>query len=329
MAQRYQHNTASTAFSHVTSSRSAEKQEKSVFFLALNQIRVPSNGKKTQNQNAVIRIADTIKKYGVIEPLELRIVHENGLLYYELAGNEAAWYAAQLAGIETVPCVMSENDPAREAEHIFAQIQQKRLHMFEQAYAFRMLTEEYGLTQGDIARRLGVSQSAIANKLRLLQYSTEEMQRILRQGLSERHARAILRLKTAEDRMRAIQIISEQQMTVSDTESLIERMLLRGPKAAKNNASRPQQQNCTVPCSTQERQENRPKETPFLTFDEETCGQNAVLPRKFALQSLQPLYNSVDRALSIFRKTGYRATMYCEESAEEVCITIKIPTKAE
>ena len=329
MPQRYQRNNANTALLRENSTQSAKKQEKSVFFLALNQIRVPPTNKKTQNQNAIIRVADTIKKYGVIEPLELRIVHENGLLYYELAGNETAWYAAQLAGIETVPCIMCENDPTREAEQIFTQIRQKRLHMFDQAHAFRVLTEEYDLTQGDIARRLGISQSAVANKLRLLQYSNEEIQFILRHRLSERHARAILRLKSPQERLRAMQIVCERQMTVSDTETMIEKMLLRGRGAPMHKNSEQNAQNYPPPYPASQ-QENNPQESPFLTFDEEPGPQNdGVLPRKFALQSLQPLYNSVDRALAIFRKTGYRATMYCEESAEEVCITIKIPTKTE
>lgn len=328
MAQQFQRNANTTTIASRTTARKAESQEKSVFFLTLNQIRVPSNSKKTQNQNTIIRIADTIKKYGVIEPLELRIVHENGLLYYELAGNEAAWYAAQLAGIETVPCVMSQNDPAREAEHIFTQIQQKRLHMFDQAHAFRVLLEEYGLTQGEIARRLGVSQSAIANKLRLLQYTGEEMQHILRYGLSERHARAILRLKTAEARLCAIRTVSERKMTVSNTESLVEGMLSGNQNAQKATATSNNESPQSI-SPAHVHQENAAKESVFLTFEDEIPQSNAVLPRKFALQSLQPLYNSVDRALTIFRKTGYCATMHCEESAHEVCITIKIPTKTE
>ena len=183
--------------------------------------------------------------------------------------------------------------------------------MFDQARAFRALLEEYNLTQGEIARKLGISQSAVANKLRLLQYTAEEMREFLRLGLSERHARAILRLKTPEERINAMRTIAQEQMTVSATEEWIEQL----SAATASEESTFETQNDGF---LQQKDEFEPVLPP----------SGSVLPRKFALQSLQPLYNSVDRALNIFRKTGYHAEMYCEEDENEVCITIKIPTRS-
>lgn len=285
-----------------------QKTQESVFFLRPEQIRVPNTAKRTQNHNAIIRIADAIRKYGVVEPLEVQIIRENGNTYYELIGSDVTWHAARLAGIERVPCtsppIHSKTD---EIEYILSKIQQKRLHIFDQARAFRTLLEEYGLTQGEIARKLGISQSAVANKLRLLQYSHEEMREILQSELSERHARAILRLKSPSERIQAIRLFAKQQMTVSEAERWIEERIA-----------------ATATQSWQPFQEENAYEA---TESPISPPKSNVLPRKFALQSLQPLYNSVDHALSIFRKTGYQAEMCCEESENEVCITIKIPTK--
>ncbi len=293
--------------------QNAHDQQESVFFLRPEQIRVPNAGKKAQNHNAIIRIADAIRKYGVVEPLEVRIVRENGNLHYELIGNEVAWHAARLAGVEQIPCTAPPiHDKASEIEYIFNKILQKRLHLFDQARAFRALLEEYGLTQGEIARKLGISQSAVANKLRLLQYSAEEMREFLRLGLSERHARAILRLKTPHERMDAMRIIAKEQMNVCDAEAWIEQHSVA----------------ITVPEEHAFETPNADITQPKDEFGAILTPNSSVLPRKFALQSLQPLYNSVDRALNIFRKTGYQAEMYCEEDEGEVCITIKIPTRS-
>lgn len=285
-----------------------QKAQESVFFLRPEQIRVPNAAKSAQNRNAIIRIAEAIRKYGVVEPLEVQILQEKGNTYYELIGNGVAWHAARLAGIERVPCtsppIHSKKD---EIEYILSKIQQKRLHIFDQARAFRALLEEYGLTQGEIARKLGISQSAVANKLRLLQYGHEEMCEFLQSELSERHARAILRLKSPAERIQAIRFFAKQQMTVSEAEQWIEERI--ASTAAHNQQPFPEENS------------NKPSETPIFS------PKSGILPRKFALQSLQPLYNSVDRALTIFRKTGYQADMCCEESENEVCITIKIPTK--
>ena len=327
MAQhRYQYD-ANSMISHEITPNRSDNQENNILFLGLNQIRVPTNGKRTQNQNNVIRIADTIKKYGVIEPLEVRIVCENGNSFYELLSNDAVWYAAQLAGVGVVPCRILEIASVKGAECVFAQLQQKKLHMFDQAHAFRVLLEEYGLTQSEIARRLGVSQSAIANKLRLLQYTPREIQQILQSGLSERHARTILRLKTANERLYAIQTASEQQLTVVETEELVEKILQTSSPLYAETVWHGIQETLASSASSPQEPKNASGERSYIRFEEDFDQPEAVLPRKFALQSLQPLYNSVDRALTIFRKTGYRATMQCEESAQEVRITIRIPTK--
>ena len=288
--------------------------QKNVIFLRPDQIKL-SHAPKAQNQNAVIRIATTIKKYGVIEPLFVRKIEKGSSFYYEVAENEAYWHALLLAGVEQIPCVISkESRNTRHVEDIFAQIEQKQLHIFDQALAFRTLLEEYSLTQAEIAQKLGISQSAVANKLRLLQLDEDEQREILCKGLSERHARALLRLKSKDFREKAMKIMCREQMTVAEAENLVEQMLC--------GASHDYAEQDYAPDD-----EYPPFRNHFSSFTVREPSPSGFLPRKFALQSLQPLYNSVDNALSIFRKTGYHAEMCCEESLDEVRITIKIPVK--
>lgn len=281
--------------------KNAETDGSYILFLRPSQIQVSHLCAKKASRNALIRLSESIKRYGLLEPLPVHEIRgSDGTVFYELLGNEQYWQAACLAGMDRIPCtvppISAQNS---EKEAIFEQIRQKTLHIFEQAAAFQILIEEYGLTQGEVARRVGVSQSAIANKLRLLQFSKEERQRLLQYGLSERHARALLRIKSPEMRAKAIEAVHNGHLTVAEAEEWIESILVKEP-------------------------EN--KETSVQALTEITLpAVTEIRPRKFAMQSLQPLYNSIDKTLSIFRKTGRSAEMERQEGTDGVKITIHIP----
>ena len=302
----------------------------SLIFLRPELLFAPSlRYSASKNRNTVIRLASSIKRYGLTQTLTVRpFMEENGICRYEIVEGELYWQAACLAGVEQLACTILPVDAKKEQENaIFAQIRNRELDIFAQASAFRTLIEGFGLTQGEIARRLCVSQSAVANKLRLLQYGNEERQRILQIGLSERHARAILRLKSAEQRMELLAILAENPLTVAQTEAAVEDMLRTqvAQKTADEAAFAPQ---------NAEKPQISPKNNAFLpqiapqarkktTVTPRSPG--GVIPRKFALKNLQPLYNSIERTLSIFRKTGRSAEMAHEEGPEGILITITIP----
>lgn len=191
------------------------------------------------DQNAIIRLADSIRRYGILQPLTVRVSDPEDIYGYELIAGERRLRAAKMLGYLTVPCVIMEVSEQVSAElAIIENLLRENLNMFEQAYGFRKLIENHHLTQEEVARRMSLSQSAVANKLRLLRLSYEEQRLILESGLTERHARATLRLDDPEQRTEAIRKISENKWNVQATEQYIEE-LLEADRADQNQKQRP------------------------------------------------------------------------------------------
>lgn len=178
------------------------------------------------DQNSIIRLADSIRRYGILQPLTVRLSEPDDIYGYELIAGERRLRAAKMLGYLTVPCVVMEVDEQISAElAIIENLLREDLNMFEQAYGFRKLIETYHLTQEEVARRMSLSQSAVANKLRLLRLSYEDQQYILEMGLTERHARASLRIDHPQKRSEAIHHIAENKLNVQATERYIEDLL--------------------------------------------------------------------------------------------------------
>ena len=301
-----------------------ENAQGSILFLRPEQIFAENAHKKAQNQNKIIRLATRIRRYGLSEPLLVRPWSDaSPFSRYILAENEELWRAACLAGLERIPCVLLPQTPQNGAENaVFEQIRAGKYNIFEQAAAFKHLITEFHLTQEEVARRSGLSQSAVANKLRLLRLDSTEQREILRAGLGERHARALLRV-TGSDRTAVLSAVIRKKLTVCDTERLIDALLEQ--KKTQKEASAGQEMPAdseAARCAAESK-----TDAPGLVVAVRERAPQGVLPRKFAMQSLQPLYNSIEKTLSIFRKTGRHAEMTHAEGAEEVCITIRIPTK--
>ena len=183
------------------------------------------------DNNSIIRLADSIRRYGILQPLTVRKTPDDTSCPYELISGERRLRAAKLLGYLTVPCIIIEADEKMSAEMaIIENLLREDLNMFEKANGFKQLIENYGLTQADIARKMSLSQSAVANKLRLLKLSYEEQRLILETGLSERHARALLKVDSRDTRMDIIKRIAAQKMNVANTEQYIEKLLSRAEK---------------------------------------------------------------------------------------------------
>ena len=177
----------------------------------------------TFDNNAIIRLADSIRRYGILQPLTVRPAEDDDLYSYELIAGERRLRAAKMLGYFTVPCVILSVDESTSAEMaIIENLLREDLNMFEQAYGFKKLIENHSLTQDEVARRMSLSQSAVANKLRLLKLTFEEQKLILETSLTERHARALLKLDTPERRVDAIRHIAANKLNVWQSEEYID-----------------------------------------------------------------------------------------------------------
>ena len=201
-----------------------------VLFLPTVQLRPnPSQPRKVFDSGCLQELAQSIAEYGVLQPLTVRRKGSG----FELVAGERRLRAARMAGLSEVPCLLISAD--EEASGLLAMVenlQRRDLDYIEQAQGLSELMERFGLSQEQAARRLGLSQSAVANKLRLLRHGPEVLQRLRETGLTERHARALLRIAPEDERLRIIGLIAEKGWTVAKTEEYIDALLSVRPPAA-------------------------------------------------------------------------------------------------
>lgn len=187
-----------------------------------------SQPRKEFDVDSIIKLADSIRRYGILQPLTVRKIPLGGGYCYELVAGERRLRAAKMLGLKTVPCLLSEVNEALSAELALVEnLLRENLGMFEQAAAFAGLSEKYGLTQEEIAAKIGMSQPAVANKMRLLRLTPEERALITANNLTERHARAFLRLSNKASRLLAIQHVSQNDLNVAETEKYVTEQLSR------------------------------------------------------------------------------------------------------
>lgn len=166
-------------------------------------------------------LAQSILQNGILQPLTVR--RENGEI--ELVSGERRLRAAKMIGMETVPCIIVEMSGRNSAVMaLIENIQRQDLSVFDEAEAIAKLIDFYGMTQEDAAVKLGKSQSTIANKLRILKLDQETKNKITEYGLTERHARALLKLPE-ERRIEVVEAIHNKNLNVEATERLIETMM--------------------------------------------------------------------------------------------------------
>lgn len=178
----------------------------------------PNQPRQFFDPEQLTSLAKSISQDGIIQPLTVRKVNN----YFELISGERRLRAAKLAGLRSVPCIIVDISDERSAVlALIENIQRSDLNFFEEAEAISILIKEYGMTQEDAAIRLGMAQSTIANKLRLLKLTSIERKMIISNNLSERHARALLKLDNADMRHQVLVCIIESNLTVDKTEKYI------------------------------------------------------------------------------------------------------------
>ena len=200
-------------------------------FLPSRAIRPnPAQPRTIFQEESLAELAESIRQHGILQPLSVRR-KENG---YELIAGERRLRAAQLAGLTDIPCiVMTMDDKESGVAAIIENLQRQDLDFIEEATGIAQLMELWSMSQEQAARLLGKSQSAIANKLRILRHSPPVLNALRNANLTERHARALLKLPTEAEKLAAIGVISRLEMSVAKTESYIENLL--AGEIRKNN----------------------------------------------------------------------------------------------
>ena len=175
--------------------------------------------RKRFDQEALADLTESIRTHGIIQPLTVRRLASG---YYQIIAGERRWRAAKAAGLAEVPAVIIEADDRKVMElGLIENLQREDLNPAEEARGYRVLMEEYGLTQEQVAERMGKSRPAITNTLRLLSLA-EEVLTMLEEGvLSAGHARALLPLPTPKLQLEAAKKVVSEGLSVRQTESLV------------------------------------------------------------------------------------------------------------
>lgn len=182
----------------------------------------PMQPRQVFEEAGLKELAESIRANGILQPLTVRHTGAG----WELVAGERRLRAAKLAGLARVPCLELEADDRRSALLALVEnLQRQDLHYFEEAAAIAAYLERTGVTQEEAAAALGRSPSALANKLRLLRLSPACREVLISAGLTERHARALLRLEDEEERLAAARYIAAQHLNVAQAEQYIERRL--------------------------------------------------------------------------------------------------------
>lgn len=194
-----------------------------ILYLPVGQIRPnPAQPRKIFDPDGLQELACSIGQYGILQPLTVR--RRGG--GYELVAGERRLRAAKIAGLHEVPCILLSVDEEQSGMVALVEnLQRRDLDYIEEAEGLARLMRLYGLNQEQAAARVGKSQSAVANKLRLLRHSPQILAKLREYQLSERHARALLKLPTEEERLAVLAVIVKQQLNVAKTEAYIDAFL--------------------------------------------------------------------------------------------------------
>ncbi len=263
----------------------AKKEERSLVHIPIHQISAnPHQPRLNFDATSVAELAESIKKYGVIQPITVRRLASE---QYELIAGERRLRASVMAGLLKIPAIivsLSDNDSAIVA--LVENIQRENLSFMEEAEAYRNLLCTYGFTQEELAKRLGKTQSSVANKVRLLRLSNVVREIIKESGLTERHARALLRLENEDRQVLALEKITEKNLNVAQTEELVEEMLTEKIK----------------------------KKSDIKSFVEKSC-----------IKDVRIFANTVRHAIDVMRKNGIEAESIDNECDEYYEYIIHIP----
>ena len=182
----------------------------------------PYQPRKAFSDSALEELSKSIQEYGVLQPITVR-QKDNG---YELVAGERRLRAAKLAKLETIPAIINNmSDQHSAVLALLENLQREDLNFIEESLGYENLIKEHNFTQQQLAEKLGKNQSTIANKLRILKLPDTVKQYLVENGLTERHARALLKLPTEELINEVLDKVIKNELTVKKTEKMIKDLL--------------------------------------------------------------------------------------------------------
>ncbi len=197
--------------------------------MKINQIEPNREQPRKQfEEDALLELADSVKQFGVLQPLIVRKRKD----YYEIIAGERRWRAAKLAGLKEVPVIIKEYSEQEAVEiALIENIQRENLNPIEEAMAFKRLLNEFNLKQDELAERVSKSRTAVTNSMRLLKLNPKVQQMIIDDMITTGHARALLAIEDPEQQLTLATKIFDEKLSVRETEKLIKD--IKNPKKAK------------------------------------------------------------------------------------------------
>ena len=281
-----------------------KKKSEKIVYLSIEELTPnPMQPRRTFEEGALQSLAESIRTYGVLQPITVRrdetppLAEGGSIATFEIIAGERRWRAARLAGLESVPCIIRDASKTCSAElALIENLQRRDLGFFEEAEAIRNLLLMTSLPQHELATRLSMSPSALSNKLRLLALSDTERALIAENGLSERHARAVLKIRDGRMRQNAIQTIASEGLSASASEKLAEALCERQTEFTAVQA---------------------PVHEPKTEKKKRIC----------IIKDVRFFFNTLDRAMGLLRDAGFDATQERNEVEGGYEIRLFVPKR--
>ena len=246
----------------------------------------PVQPRRRFDDEALAELSESIKTYGILNPLTVRL--RGGK--YELVAGERRLRAAKLAGLQEVPCILLDvNMEDASLIALVENLQRRDLDFIEEAAGINQLIRMFGMSQEEAARRIGKSQSAVANKLRLLKLPPDVLEALRENGLTERHGRALLRLQRPEAQREALAYIIDNGLTVAATDAYVDALLSRPEPEPPAEAEKPEHK------------------------------------RTFVLKDVRVFLNTLSRSIDLMKQGGIDAGVQRQETEDSLILTISIP----
>lgn len=266
-----------------------------------NKIKAnPYQPRKEFSRSALYDLANSIKEYGILQPITVRPIR--GEQTYELIAGERRLRAAKIAGLSVVPAIVYNaggNDSAVLA--LIENLQRENLSFMEEAEGYYTLLIDHGMTQEELARKVGKSQSSIANKVRLLKLPPMVKKILCDNKLSERHARALLRITDEQLQLKALKVICEKHCSVKEAENVIDKL------AEKYNAEI-MEHGYLVPVKPAQKVKN-----------------SSV---KFVIKDIKIFVNTIKETISILKRSGVEAKAAQFDRGDYFEFVVRIPKEA-